>query len=86
MTSFLKNCSGVASRIQHIKDNKAKIETGNNVEMYKNRLRDNLEGRDFHITRALAANKKLMGRNYVGVPELEITKEFLQDLSQGKYI
>jgi len=86
MTSFLKNCSGVASRIQHIKDNKTKIELGVDIKMYQNRLKNNLEGRDFHIARALAANNKLLQRNYVGVPELEITKEFLQDLSQGKYI
>ncbi len=86
MTSFLKNCSGLASRIQHIKDNKTKIEVSVDVEMYQNRLRDNLEGRDFHIARALAANKKLIQRNYVDASEFKITKEFLQELSQGKYI
>lgn len=86
MTSFLKNCSGVASRIQHIKDNKAKIEAGVDVDMYQNRLKDNLEGRNFHIARALAANKKLLQRNYVDASELELTKNFLRNLSQGKYI
>ena len=56
------------------------------MEMYSKRLEDNLKGRDFHISRALAANEKLLGRGYLDNPELRQTKLFLEELKQGKYI
>ncbi len=88
MASYLKNWSGIASRIQHIKTNMEKIQAGQDAEMHKNRLVDNIEGRDFHIKRALAANKKmsyLLHGTAVG-SHFTATEGFLEGLAQGKYL
>lgn len=86
MASYLKNWSGVASRIQHIKTNLENISKGTDAEMHNKRLGGNIEGRDFHIARALAANSKMLARGYVEARCFNATRDFLEELKQGKYI
>ncbi|HII15945.1 MAG TPA: hypothetical protein HA362_06555 [Nanoarchaeota archaeon] len=88
MASYLKNWSGVASRIQHIKTNMEKIQAGTDAEMHRKRLADNIEGRDFHIKRALAANRKLSAalRGSGLASDFTATEAFLEGLAQGKYL
>src|SRR3989344_5887895 len=66
LASFVKNASGIASRMIHIDDTVAKIVSaqGEEKKMYEKRLPANIEGRDFHIQRAYVAAGHLMNMGY----------------------
>lgn len=56
----VKNASGVASRVQHIVNNRKEIETGNEDvrRIAEERLLGNIEGRNFHARRLRTALRK----------------------------
>ena len=66
LASFVKNASGIASRMIHIDDTVAKIVSaqGEEKKMYEKRLPANIEGRDFHIQRVYVAAGHLMNMGY----------------------
>lgn len=87
LASIIKNASGVASRIQHINDNKKIIETSDEEDknIAKQRLVGNISGRNFHLRRldlALTNSYNFFEKSGVGNEFKTVMKEFFRQFSQ----
>jgi len=83
MASLVKNCSGIATRMQHIKNNRQELNTAQEDQrkIYESRLEENIAGKRFHITRALKAAERLEKEKHT-LSENELIKVigFLENL------